>query len=147
MVPHLVIGIAALVGLFGWGFKGLIVGAAGAFVLAMVLGLVFTVFSGGLLPRKVRKNTASSFIALHDKLVSAAFPNTSQAEHQRSIERCLEKIFKRAATDNKSMNLEAGMDRSAIQAAAAALVAEEQRSEMKALFASLEQHIEREMYQ
>ena len=147
MVPYLVIGIAALIGLFGWGIKGLIVGTVGAFVLAMVLGLIFTAFSGGLLPRKVRKSTASSFVALNDELISAAFPNASHMERQRSIEKCLEKIFKRAAIDNKSMNLEAGMDRTAIQAAAATLIAEEQRSEMKALIASLEQHVEREMYQ
>ena len=147
MVPDLVIGIAALIGLFGWGLEGLIVGAVGAYALAMVLGSVFWAFSGGLLSRKVRKSTAVRFVALHDQLISAAFPNASYAERQRSVEMCLEKIFRRAAIDDNSMNLDAGLNRTAIQAAAAALIAEEQRSEMKALIASLEQHIEREMYQ
>ena len=146
MVPYLVIGVAALIGLFGWSLKGLIVGAVGAFVLNMLLGVVLTLFSGGLLPRKVRKETASSFITLHNELIHSAFPNTSQIQLQKLIEGRIEKIFKRANIDNKSMNLEAGVDRTAIQAAVVVLISEEQRSEMKTLLASLEQHIEREMY-
>jgi len=146
MVPYIVIGIAALVGLFGWGLKGLIVGAVGGWVFNMALGLVLTLFSGGLLPRKVRKQAASSFIALHGAMIQRAFPNKTQPQLLRSIEERIEAIFKRASIDNKSMNLEAGMDRGAIQAAAAALVAEEQQGEMKDLIAALEQHIERELY-
>ena len=146
MVPYIVIVVAALIGLFGWGLKGLIIGAVGSWLFNMALGLVLTFFSGGLLPKKVRKQAASSFIALHDAIVQRAFPSTAAPQLQRSIEETIEAIFKRAAVDNRSMNLEAGMDKGAIQAAAAALVAEEQRSEMKDVIAALEQHIERELY-
>ena len=90
--------------------------------------------------------TASSFITLHYEVIRSAFPSSSQTELQKSIEGCIERIFKRATMDNKSMDLGAGLDRTAIQAAAQAIISEEQRSEMKTLFASLEHHIEREMY-
>jgi hypothetical protein len=146
MLPYLVIGVAALIGLFGWGLKGLIIGAIGGVVFNLALGSLFTLFSGGLLPRKVRKQTACGFIVLHPDLVQSAFPDTSQTALQKAVERCVERIFKRAGTDNKSMNLEASLDRDAIQSAAFALIAEEQRPEMKAFFASLLQYIDREMY-
>ena len=94
----------------------------------------------------MRKETAIYFITLHPELARNAFPNTSEAGLQKSVERSIESIFKRAVTDNKSMNLEARWDRTAIQAANAALIAEEPRPEMKAYLAALEQHIEREMY-
>jgi len=146
MIPYLGIGVAALVGLFGWGLKGLLIGAIGGWGFSLLFGSILTLFSGGLLPRKVRKETAIYFITLHPELARNAFPNTSEAGLQKSVERSIESIFKRAVTDNKSMNLEARWDRTAIQAANAALIAEEPRPEMKAYLAALEQHIEREMY-
>lgn len=146
MIPYLVIGAAALVGLFGWGLKGLILGASGGLVFSLLFGTVLTLFSGGLLPRKVRKEAARRFIALHPDLAQSVFLEASQPATQRSVERCIEAIFKRATAGNKSMNLEAGWDRAAIQVAAAALIAEEPRPAMQAFLAALEQHIEREMY-
>lgn len=146
MIPHLVIGVAALVGLFGWGLKGLIIGAVGGVVFNFVLGSIFTLFSGGLLPRKVRKETAAGFMVLHPDLVQSAFPDTSQTAIQKTVERCIERIYKRAAKDNRSMDQAAFLDRDAIQAAASVLIAEEQRPEMKAFLTSLLQYIDREMY-
>ena len=142
MLPYLVIGVAALIGLSGWGLKGFIIGAIGGVVVDFALGSLFTLFSGGLLPRKVRKQTASEFIALYADLVQSAFPDTSQTARQKTVEGCIERIFKRAATDNKSMNLEAALYRDAIQSAASAIIAEEQRPEMKVFFASLLQYID-----
>ena len=100
MIPLLVIGVAALIGLFGWGLRGLIIGAVGGVVFNLALGSIFTLFSGGLLPRKVRKQTAAGFIVLHPDLVQSAFPDTSQTAIQKAVERCIEGIFRRAATDN-----------------------------------------------
>ena len=146
MIPLVVIGVAALIGLFGWGLKGLIIGAVGGLVFNLALGSIFTLFSGGLLPRKIRKQTATGFIVLHPDLVQSAFPDASQTAIQKAVERCIEGIFRRAAKDNRSMDQAASLDRDAIQAAACVLIASEQRPEMKSLLASLLQYIEREMY-
>ena len=146
MLPYIVIGIAAIVGLFGWGFKGLIFGALCGWIFNMVLGLSLTLFSGGLLPRKVRRQAASSFIISHEALVQRALSNVARANLQQTVEQHIEAIFKRAAIDNKHLNLEHGLDRVTIQSAAAALVAEAQQTEMKELIAALEQHVEEVMY-
>jgi len=146
VIPLVVIGVAALIGLFGWGLKGLIIGAVGGLVFNLALGSIFTLFSGGLLPRKIRKQTATGFIVLHPDLVQSAFPDASQTAIQKAVERCIEGIFRRAAKDNRSMDQAASLDRDAIQAAACVLIASEQRPEMKSLLASLLQYIEREMY-
>ena len=145
-MPHLVIGILALVGLFGWGLKGLILGAIAGFVFNLLFGSLLTMLSGGLLPRKLRKQTASRFIILYPELAQNVIPNTSERSLQKSVERSIEAIFKRSGTDNRSLDLVAALDITAIRAAAAALISEEQRPEMKKFLDSLEQHIEREMY-
>lgn len=146
MIPFLVIGAAALIGLFGWGVKGLIIGAVGGVVFNLALGSISMLFSGGLLPRKVRKQTAAGFIVLHPDLVKSAFPDASQAAIQKTVERCIVGIFRRAAKDNRSMDQAAYLDSDAIQAAASVLIAEEKRPEMKTFLASLLQYIDREMY-
>ena len=128
------------------GLTGLIVGAIGGYVFNLLFGSVLTLFSGGLLPRKVRKQTAFSFIRLHPELTRSIFPNASESALQKSVERSIERIFKRAVTDNKSVDLEAAWERTAVQAAADALIAVEQRPEMKTFLTLLVQHIEREMY-
>lgn len=146
MIPYLVIGVSALIGLLGWGLKGLILGAVGGWILNMVFGTVLMLASGGLVPRKVRKQAASRFIALYGDLARGAFPDALESALQKSVERSIEAIFKRAASDNRSMDLNAALSRAAIQDAAGALIAEEQGSEMRTFLIKLEEHIEREMY-
>jgi len=146
MVPYLVIGVATLIGLFGWGLKGLILGAIGGWLFNLLLGGILLLFSGGLVPRKVRKQATRRFIVIHRDLARSAFPDAAERELQRAVERYIEGIFKRASIDNKSMDLDAGWDRAAIQAAAAALIAEERRPEIKSFLTALEEHIEKEMY-
>lgn len=146
MIPYLVIGIAALIGLLGWGMEGLIFGAIGGFIFSPIFGSLLTLCSGGLLPRKVRKQTAARFMALYPDLVQRAFPNTPETERQELVEGFIEGIFKRSVIDSKSMHMEAGWNRNAIQDATAKLIAEEQHPDMKTFLASLEQYIEQEMY-
>ena len=146
MVPYLVIGVAALLGLFGWGLKGLILGAIGGWLFTLLLGAALLLFSGGLLPRKERKQVASRFIAIHRDLARSAFPGESERELQRAVERYIEGIFRRASSDNNSMDLDAALDRKAIRAAASALITEERRPQMKSFLGALEEHIEKEMY-
>jgi hypothetical protein len=146
VIPYVVIGIAAVIGLFGWGVSGLILGAFAGYVLNMVLGLVFGLLSGGLLPRKVRRDTASTFIASHADEARRAFREASQLELQRLVEQRIERIFKRAAMDNKSMDLQAGLDRRAVAVAAAAVVTDEHNPEVKTLLIALAGHIDTHMY-
>lgn len=146
MGPYALIFISALIGLFGWGFKGLIIGAVGAHLAAIIFGVVLTSLSGGLLPRKVRKKAASDFVARHEDLIRAAFPKTPQGEYQRTIEKAIERIFERAMADNKSADLLASMTLGAIQSATASIISEEQGHEMKTLLSALGEHIERDMY-
>jgi hypothetical protein len=111
MIPYVAIGIVALIGLFGWGLKGLIVGAITGYVFSVLLGLALVGISGGLLPRKVRQQTASSFIALHPDLVRSMFTNMSHSALQKAVEHSVESIFRRASKDSKSMHVTAFYDR------------------------------------
>lgn len=146
MIPYLVIVVAGLVGLFGWGLKGGVLGAVGAWILSLILGGVVGLLSGGLLPRKVRREAASGFISSYGDLARGVFPNALEPALQKSVEHWIERIFRRAARDSESMDLEAALERAAIQAAAAALIAEEPRPQMKSFLTALEEHIEKEMY-
>lgn len=146
MIPYLVIGVAALIGLFGWGITGLVIGGIGAFVFNMIFGWVLRLISGGLLPRRMRREVAVNFIASDAQLVEAACPGLTGAQRLKYVETAIERIFRRAIVDNPSMNLEAGWTHEAVEAATMALVDQESRPEMKAFLIALWRRIEQDMY-
>jgi len=145
VIPYLFIFIAALVGLYIWGFMGLILGAVGGYLLTFVFGLLLLRLNAGVVPREYRESTATSFISLHPDLIQGAFPNANQKAVHKAVEDHLERIFQRAAIDNKSIFLNP-QHKVAIHDAATQLISEEQNLQMKAFLVSLEEHIEREMY-
>ncbi len=83
---------------------------------------------------------------MYPDLCRRVFPRDSDAQLRKSIEQCIERIFKRAMIDAKSMHLKAGWDRGSFLAASAALISEEEHDDMKMFLTLLERHVEREVY-
>ena len=146
MIPILYIALLAILGLFVWGFKGLILGAVVGYVSSILFGRILILLSGGILPRKVRRDTAMNFIASHPDLVRATFPEIDETRLLRAIERVVDSIFRRAAMDNKSINQNFAFTRAAIRDATCSLVDEEPNPKMTELLLSLLDLIERDMY-
>ena len=146
MIPYLLIALLAIIGLFLWGLKGLVIGGVVGHIFSLLFGLILKLLSGGLLPRKVRRETARNFMALHPDLVRAAYPHLDESQSLRAVERAADSIFRKAVEENKSMNIEAAWTREAIQDATASLIDQETRPEMGQLLRSLLELIERDMY-
>ena len=73
-ILRVLIAVLAILGLFVGGLKGFLLGVVVGYVFSLLFGLVLTFLSGGLLLRRVRRDTAMNFIALYSDLVRAAWP-------------------------------------------------------------------------
>jgi len=97
MVPHFTIAALALVGLIWKGVWGFVIGLVGGYVAVVIFGLVLTAASGGLLPKKVRKETARNFCTENADQLLELIPPGHEGKEAEFIERLLERIFHKAA--------------------------------------------------
>lgn len=146
MRPYGVAWLAALVGLFGWGLKGLVLGTVGGLLGAFLVGSLLALLGSGLLPRRIRKLTAARFVALHPDLTRRAFPSAQQTALLRSIEAGIERICWRAVTDNRSVSAADALGRDPLLAATTAVLAEEQNSDARAFLSALGEHLVQEWH-
>ncbi len=128
MYPQLIIAIAAIVGAFVDGVAGFFIWGISGFIGVLAIGLVLTKFSGGILPRKVRDETATDFIVHHPELVQQAFPDNSPYEAKQKVAATLDAMYKRATINNPSFNLDVAGD-PRVFLVSALEIAEEQPSE------------------
>lgn len=97
MNPWVLNGVAALVGLAGWGIGGGILAFVIAWSISMLIGQVSIWIDGGILPKSIRKQTAKSFLETHRETAIAAYPGLNDHALQKAIECEIEDICKTAA--------------------------------------------------
>jgi hypothetical protein len=141
MLPYIIIGVFAFLGLLGWGVWGAMIGAGGGYFITLLLGSLSEWIQGGILPRKVRTGFAARFLLENPDVVARAFPSVSPAEVQSVIECAIEDICKRAASDNKAMNVKTAWTRSATLSAGYALAEEEEGPEKKVFLLELTEYL------
>lgn len=101
-LPYFIIALFGLTGLiiggiFGGEILGLTVGLIGGYIIVLLTGIFLCKLDGGILPKKVRKQTASKFAEQYDPLIITIFPNATKDEKILHIENLLEIIFKKSS--------------------------------------------------
>lgn len=147
MIPIVFIIAFGLVGFFIWGLKGLLSGFICGYLLALIIGYVAKSSSGGLLPRKIRKNVATNFINSHSNITKEVYPNVGGEELSKAIEKDVETIFQKSVEEFGSLGgQEYGWRREDIKNATDLLVKEAPSNERKDFLIALENQIEEDIY-
>lgn len=105
MVPHITILIIAIIGAFVHGFIGFFVWGLVGFLGVIALGFILRKLSGGILPRKVRDETATDFIAIYPDLIAKAYPTFTPYQAKERVAALLDEMMKKATINNPSPNL------------------------------------------
>jgi len=146
MAPLVTILIFAVIGFFIHDIVGLVVGAAVGWVFSMLIGIAATAWSGGFLPRKVRKETARFFYMNHQPTVDACMEGITEEEKIRLIEGLLERVFRRATVGAPLASKSMGMSSPEINEAARQEAEEEQDPHVREIILLLKEHIIHTMY-
>ena len=146
MAPYIVILACAIIGLFLWGVKGLILGAILGYVLTVLFGLSLMGISGGILPRPVRRDTARSFLRSHPEIVEELFPDARPSERQKLLEQEIERIIRTGIKLSPALDPKGGYRSGDVQIAVDTLVEQEVDSLKKKLLVALGEHIQKEWY-
>lgn len=105
MFPYILLIGSVVLFTYKWGvagfFGGLVVGYSAIVVIGLMVGLI----SGGMVPRKVRDETATDFINAHQGVVANAFENLTAYEVKEKVEYLLDQMFRKANSDNASMDV------------------------------------------
>ncbi len=105
MVPFALILLVAGVGAFVGGASGFFIGGGIGFVSVMVIGWVVGKVQGGMLPRRVRDETATDFVAAYPELIKSAYPTLSAYQAKEEIGKLLDSMFQKANSDNQSVDV------------------------------------------
>ena len=146
MAPLVTILIFAVIGFLIHDIVGLVGGAAVGWGLSMLIGIAANAWSGGLLPRKARKETARFFYMNHQPTVDVCMVGMTEEEKIRLIEGLLERVFRRATTTAPLASKSMGMSPPEINEAARQEAAEEQDPHVREIILLLKDHILQTMY-
>jgi len=146
MMPFLTILIVAIVGFLAYGFIGLILGAVAGWILSMLIGMIFNLWHGGLLPRTARKDCVLYFYMNHQPMIDSCMEDMPESEKIRLIEKLIERIFRRATVDAPMLSKSMGMSRSEVSKAAEAEAEIEQDERTREMILLLRDHILATMY-
>ncbi|EHJ05516.1 hypothetical protein [Marinobacter manganoxydans] len=105
MVPFALIVLIAGIGAFFEGVSGFFVGGGIGFVSVMMVGWVVGKVQGGMLPRRVRDETATDFIAEYPELIKSAYPTLSAYQAKEEIGKLLNSMFQKANSHNHSIDV------------------------------------------
>ena len=144
MIPYVVIGIVALIGLAGWGMRGALVGLAIAWSGSLIIGLVAWLTDRGIVPRKARAVSAKRFLLENHAVAQLAYPGISEDALQRRIETDIETVF-RASVRQAPLEL-TGTEYDLVSAAAQRLYLSESDPARRTLITALSRHILSNMY-
>ncbi len=106
MVPTLTILVIAIIGAFVHGVVGFFIWGICGYIGVLAFGWLLTFFSGGVLPRKMRDETATDFIALHPDLIKEAYPRHSPYEAKQRVAALLDSMAKKAAKNAPSTHID-----------------------------------------
>ncbi len=96
MVPHFTVLIFALIGAFSNGISGFIIWGSCSLLGVFIFGWIIGRVNGGLVPRKVRNETATDFIENFPELIMDTYPDLSPFQAKELFVSMLEDMFKRA---------------------------------------------------
>lgn len=105
MVPFALIILVAGTGAFVVGVSGFFVGGGVGFVSVMMIGWIVGKVQGGMLPRRVRDETATDFVAEYPELIKSAYPKLSGYQAKEEIGKLLDSMFQKANSDNHSIDV------------------------------------------
>jgi hypothetical protein len=144
VTPYVVIGITSLIALAGWGIWAGISALAVAWCVSMIIAHLGMWFSGGFLPRKVRKETAEIFIQDYSETVTTAYPGLGRDALQKSIEGDIERICKTAARSASAG--QTGLEQDLVLLAVERLAKDETGNAREELINALGHHLESTWY-
>ncbi|MBM4134126.1 MAG: hypothetical protein FJ245_10190 [Nitrospira sp.] len=145
MIPYLVIGIAALIGLVGWGLPGALLGGFLAWAANMLIGAVAWLVDRGAIPRKIREQTATEFLDIYRVMAAEVYPGLSRTAMQKAIESEIERIARTAMEEAAAW--QTGLEHDLLKTAADKLVQQEAVPLRRELINSLAMYLERRWYQ
>jgi len=146
MAPLVTIIVCAVVGFLVHGIIGLLAGLVAGYVLGLAVGTLATAWSGGLLPRKVRKQSAILFYMNHQPAIDSCMQDMSDRQKLRLIESLLERVFRRAAVAAPLLSKSMGMSAMEVEEAIRQEAAEEKDPKIRGLILLLTDHILTAMY-
>lgn len=128
MVPHFTVLIFTLIGAFIDGISGFIIWGSCSLLGVFVFGWLIGKFNGGVVPRKVRNETATDFIGNFPDLIKDTYPDLSPFQAKAFFASMLEDMYKRALYIDPSVKASPKLY---IFFLAAYEIAEEQQTEPK----------------
>jgi hypothetical protein len=123
---YVIIFIIAIIGAFVNGFVGFIIGGFLGWIGIEVIG--FFVRSRGTVPKNIKDETATDFIAKHPDLIKLTYPTNTPYEAKQKVSNLIEKMVERALLNNPTLNTVGGIIDPVIFFDSASAVAEEQTS-------------------
>lgn len=130
LLPHFTIGLLAVTGLLWKGVWGGVIGLVGGYVVVTLFGLLLVAASGGILPRKARQDTASSFCEENADQLREIIPEGHEGREAEYIEKLLERIIRKATVIGPSTS--SGMSFAEV-AAAVKLIEDEEPNAREAI--------------
>jgi hypothetical protein len=146
MMPIFTIVLCAFAGFLSYGVVGLIGGAVAGWALSMLIGIIATAWSGGLLPRKERKRVALLFYMDHQPMVDSCTMGMTKQQKLRIVEGLIERLFRRATLAAPMTSKSMGMSRAEVEEAARIEATEEKDPGIRQIILPLKDHIFRTMY-
>lgn len=142
--PKALIVVAAIIGLIGWGGRGLLIGAVGGFLLTVVIGVIVRRVSGGMIPRKEREKLAVNVMENSPEIVDSAYPDLTDEEQARQLEGDVERIIEEAV-DISPSNEEVWSE-GVIMTAAKRVAFEQDEVEKQGLYLTIRDQIAKDWY-
>ena len=99
---YVVIFIIAVIGAFVNGIMGFVLGGFFGWIAIEIIG--FFVRSGGAVPKNVKDETATDFIARYPDLIERTYPQNTPYEAKQKVSSLIEKIVERALLNNPTSN-------------------------------------------
>jgi len=104
MIPYYTVLAFAVIGALTYGMKGFLYLGALAIVGIQIFSWAAQKQQGGVVPRKMRKETATDFITSHPDLISTTYPNMSPTQAKKIIGTLLNDIFVRGLKKDPSIS-------------------------------------------
>jgi hypothetical protein len=123
---YVIIFIIAIIGAFVNGIEGFVIGGFLSWVGIEIIG--FFVRSGGAVPKDVKDETATDFIAKYPDIINIAYPTNTPYEAKQKVSSLIEKMVERTLLNNPTSNTANGIIDPVIFFNSASMVAEEQTS-------------------
>lgn len=135
MIPWYTVLLIAVMGAIYGGITGFVIGGVAGYLLVIVFSLGLKKINGGVIPSRVRDETATDFIASHPELVTLAFPDMSPYQAKKRVGLILENIAQKSLALDPSINCDVNPFYFVISARA--IEQEETKQEIKDLIRGL----------